>query len=508
MITIGFQSCKEPERVAGFEDAEQYSIYNYIIANEEKYSDFLKILQAGGIDKTLSAYNPDGNGYTLFLPSNDAIKKFIDAADGISSVDDIIKNPDYAATFSRYHVVNMSVHTQDFPFGAFSEPTLSDDYLTVSFIIEKDTSYYKINNQAAVIKPNIEVSNGYIHEIEVALQPITYTTYGWLGKNTGYSIFKGALDLTGTKNLVDFNVKEYENISPVTLFLEPDSVYNKSGIRNLTDLIKKISPDRQDYTNVTNPLYQYCTYHVLTGGRYINDFESKATNYTTFSEVPLNVNGLGVDLMINKGKQAFDTIVSGTDTTIIDYIKFYYDESNITTQTGSIHLIDRVMTQQQPSRADVSFEFWEEPQINEYRKKAGTYLIEDPSLLYYIKWTGADLFFNELGDQQSSARGSDYLEITGDFRIYYEIPRIVQGKYKVFLGADCYNSKNALVEVYIDGKKISSIIDLTQGGSANSPFIGKELGTIDFKKYETHTVEVRPLIPGRFLWDYIRFQPI
>jgi hypothetical protein len=241
---------------------------------------------------------------------------------------------------------------------------------------------------------------------------------------------------------------------------------------------------------------------------FINDFEGKATNYTTLSEVPLNVNGLGVDLMINKGKQVFETIISGTDTTIIDYIMFYYDESNITTQTGSIHLIDRMMTQQQPSRADVTFEFWEEPQITEYRKKAGTYFIDDPELLTYIKWSGADLFFVELGDQQSSAWGNDYLEITGDFRIFYQIPRIVQGKYKVFLGAEAFNSKNALVEVYIDGKKLSSIVDLTTGGSANYPFTGKELGTIDFKKYETHIVEVRPLIPGRFLWDYIRFQPV
>jgi len=31
------------------------------------------------------------------------------------------------------------------------------------------------------------------------------------------------------------------------------------------------------------------------------------------------------------------------------------------------------------------------------------------------------------------------------------------------------------------------------------------LGTIDFKKYETHKVEVIPLIPGRFAWDYIQW---
>jgi hypothetical protein len=33
------------------------------------------------------------------------------------------------------------------------------------------------------------------------------------------------------------------------------------------------------------------------------------------------------------------------------------------------------------------------------------------------------------------------------------------------------------------------------------------LGTVDFKRYTTHKVEIRPLIPGRFLWDFIRFEP-
>ena len=304
-VVVAFNSCKQPERVAGFEDALKYSIYDYIVENKEEYSDFLAIIEVAGIDKTLSAYNPNGNDYTLFLPSNKAIDNFIKSTEGISSVDDILKNPEYASAFARFHVLNMGAHTQDFPFGAFPEPTLSEDYLTVSFIIETDTSYYKINNQASVIYPNIEVSNGYIHLIETALKPITFTSYGWLQENSGYTIFKGALELTGVKKLVDFNVKEFKNVSPVTMLVEPDKVYNEKGIKSVDDLAKLISPSDNNYTSITNPLFNYCTYHILTGGRYINDFEGYATNYTTLSEIPLNINGLGNDLLINKGKQVF-----------------------------------------------------------------------------------------------------------------------------------------------------------------------------------------------------------
>lgn len=504
---IIFNSCKEPERIAGFEDAEQFSIYDFLNENKEQFSDFIRILESGGIDKTLSAYNPNGTGYTLFLPDNDAIGKFIASNENFSSVQEIVNDKSFSAAFSRYHVVNMEVHTQDFPFGAFSEPTLSNDYLTVSFIIETDTSYYKINNQAAVIAPNIEVSNGYIHRIETALKPITFTTYNWLQQNSGYTIFKEALELTGTKSLVDFNLKDDEDATAVTLLLEPDAVFKQRGINSVADLAAFISPNNSDFTNPANPLYNFCTYHMLSGSRYINDFEGVATNYTTLSEIPLNINGIGNDLLINFGKEVFETIISGTDTTVIDYILFLYDESNITTQSGAIHLIDRVLRQQTPSKAINTYEFWEEPLITEYRKKAGTYLIDDKNALKTIEWEGADLFFVELGDQESSAWGNDYLEINGDFRISYQIPRIVQGKYTVFLGAEAFNKKNALVEVYIDGKKVSGLVDLSTGGSSDNPFQRIKLGTIDFKKYESHKVEIVPLIPGRFLWDYIRFDP-
>jgi hypothetical protein len=168
-----------------------------------------------------------------------------------------------------------------------------------------------------------------------------------------------------------------------------------------------------------------------------------------------------------------------------------------------------LLKQFSPTRTIVTYEFWEESLINnKFRKEVGTHLIEDHASLSTVKWSGSDLFFVEMGDQNNSAWGNDYYSITGDFTISYTVPKIIQGKYKVFLGAEAFNSQNAVIEVFIDGKKMGSLIDLTRGGSANYPFSRIELGTIDFKKYSEHVIEVKPLIPGRFLWDYIRFEPI
>jgi hypothetical protein len=249
------------------------------------------------------------------------------------------------------------------------------------------------------------------------------------------------------------------------------------------------------------------TYHMLTETRFLDDFEDVATNYTTYSDIPLNINGNGLDIMINKGKQVFDTIIQGTDTTIIDFIGFKYDESNIITQSGALHFIDQILEQVPPSRAIQTFEFYEEPLFNEFRQEPGEYLVEDSAALYHIRWKGSELLFVEEADPNFPAWGKDYIALNGDFSIEYEVPRIIQGNYLVILGAEAYNASNALVEVFIDGKKLGELIDLTWGGSADNPFTWVELGTINFLKYEQHIIQVKSLIPGRFLWDLIRFEP-
>jgi hypothetical protein len=285
-------------------------------------------------------------------------------------------------------------------------------------------------------------------------------------------------------------------------------VFSKENIYSFEDLAQLISPGNSDYTNTANPLYNFVAYHLIEESRFIDDFEGTATNYTTYSEIPVNINGLELDVMINKGKEVFDTIIIESDTTLIDFIGFNYDASNVLTQSGVVHFIDRVLKQQPPSRAIQNFEFWEEPLFNEYRLNPSTYLIEDPALLQVVEWSGTDLFFVVTGDEASSAWNGDYLYINGDFSVSYTIPKIVQGNYTVFLGAEANNALNALVEIYIDGKKTGGLVDLSSGGSSAFPFTQIELGTIDFLKYENHTITIKSLIPGSFSWDYIRFEPL
>ncbi len=493
---------------ANFEDIEEQTIYDYIVAGEDTFSSFKRILEAGGLAKTLSAYNPDNvDGYTLFLPDNEAVDNFIQNSDRYNSLDELLSDKTYAAAFSRYHVVNTGVHSQDFPFGALPELTLSEDYLTVSFVIEEDTSYYVINNQAQVVRPNIEKSNGYVHLVKTALEPVTFTSYGWLELNPGYSIFKAAVDLTGFKDIINIDVKNENSISrPFTMFVEHDSIYNKRGIQNIDDLIAYISPDDANYTDPSNALYNYVGYHILEDSYFIDDFVDEASNFSTYSDLPVNINGLGLDVVINPGKEAFDTIISGPDTTIIDYIGVFYDESNIVTQSGAIHFIDQVMRQQRANLATQTYQFERESAFDEFRTEPGEYLVEDTTLLEYISVQGSDLQYIRYADQSGLAWSDDLIVVSGDFSISYTIPPIVGGRYDVILGAGILNDDIPFVEVFIDGQNVGGLLEVN-GTPGSGYSIGLEVGTVEFLRYESHTITIRTLIPGYFAWDYIRFEP-
>jgi len=511
-VILGNHSCQEPDGFeAGFEDIEETSIYSYLVENDSLYSLFLSILEKGGIAKTLSAYNPDGQGYTLFVPDNQAVMRFIEGSDKYSDTTDLFNDQEFVAELGRYHAVTNGISADDFPFGALPDYTFSGDYLIVSFIIEPDTSYYVINNQAPVIRPNIELSNGYIHIIKNLLEPITFTSYQWIDQNDGFSIFKDLIDATGLQEFVDINFREITVKSrPITLLVEPDSVFNKYNVHSLADLAALISPDSSNYTSPSNKLYNFAAYHILVGTMFLNDFiENEPTNYLTYSEIPLGINGRGLDITINKGKEVFDTLVVLGDTVLVDYVGFYYDESNIVTQSGAIHFIDHILKQHKPSRSIKNYHFWEDPLLSEYRQlnDPGEYLIKDTSWLDVITWTGPDLYLVMTGDPEGSgAWNGDYLVLDGDFTISYTFPKIIPGKYEAYLGAESFNSQNALVEVYIDGKQIGGLLNLASG--SGNPFAMLELGTVNFVKYEEHTFEIRSLIPGRLAWDYIRFEPI
>ncbi|MCP4313044.1 MAG: fasciclin domain-containing protein [Bacteroidetes bacterium] len=509
LVFLSLASCFSEMADTGFIDEEEYSISEFLDQNQDQFSRFRELLIVTQKHSTLNAYNPWGDGFTLFLPEDGAFDHFISTSAKYHSFEQILEDPSFCNSLVMYHLVNKSIGTVEFPFGALPDSTASGDYITITPEIRADTSIYKVNSTATVIIPDIEVNNGMIHGIDKVLDPIVYSSYDWLVENPDYSIISALFEITKLKDTMGIYVTLPDGVqqkNEYTVLAEPDSVYRRSGISDVGDLIERYGTPGMERDDENSGLYQFAAYHILEGQYFLDAFQG-SSNYNTYTTAPVNING-GFYIRINTGVDIFGIEVSGEDTSYINYIEPFYNRSNINTKNGAIHFINEVMEYYTPDLTQRTFQFYEDPLIDEYSRTPGTHEFEDPEAFSKLHWEDADqieYFVSSSSDMLAWGRGlyKDFVRIEGEFTIEYTLPKVLQGVYLLNIRADANDERNATVEIYMDGKKVGSNFDLSKGGTAASPFKVIEAGTIEFSGYNTHTVTIKSLVPGIFIWDAV-----
>lgn len=126
-------SCESDPHDSNWVSNNSFSISQYIEKNRDEYSKFHKLMDESKMLNTLYAYNPYGNDYTLFLPTNEAIDNFIQQNQKYASVEELISDTGFIKTFIRYHTINNKVHTDEFPDGALLDNTLTGDRIVTRF---------------------------------------------------------------------------------------------------------------------------------------------------------------------------------------------------------------------------------------------------------------------------------------------------------------------------------------------------------------------------------------
>lgn len=493
-----------------FGDEEYRTIEQYMRDNEEFFSIFIELMDSTRLDDALGSYNPHGITYTLFLPTNDAFSEFFNSPNNeYANIDLLLQDLDYCSALVRYHLVTRAIHTNDFPYGALPDSTATGDYLTIGFSDNLDSTVYKVNNLAPIIQTNILNYNGYIQVISKVLEPIIYSSYDWLRDMDDYSIISQTFQVTGLADTMNIFREDEEGRvinNNYTLFIEPDSVFYKEGINSIDDLISLKSPEDQNFKDKNNGLYQFAAYHILEGSHFLDDFETR--NYNTYSTFPVRVNA-GYNLRINTGVEVFDSIITGSDTIDINYLELDIKNSNILSKNGAIHLLNHVMDVFRPALSKQTYNFAEnEPALAEARKdRGGAYFFENDDDFSSLSWSGIDqLIYYATSSSSEKAWNKDYILVDGDFVISYKTPKLMKGSYVFKMRANRRSNENATIQVFIDGKKIGGNINLTFGGTAGDPYGGIfALGAVEFSNTEQHTVTVKSLIPGQFIWDLIQF---
>lgn len=507
--------CQKDEEDILFTGDEYQNLLQYIDSSPEEYSSFRRIIEVGRLVDVLSSYNSHtgGNSYTLFLPDNDAVQRFIDENPLYNSLDELLRDTTYTRALARYHVLNVEVLSFDFVNGALPDKTLSEEFVTIIFNEEEGGDiFYFINNESLISQVNIEKSNGIIHLIEKMLTPVVYTGYEWVQtyKNNGYGIFSELLEITGledTMNYFEFDELGRQIYNEYTLFVESDDLYNANDIFSIDDLILQIGEENTDYLNPGNSVNKYARYHILSQSIFLDEF--KTGLYNTYGDFPVSVDFESLDLKINKGSQVFDSVIVENDTIPIDYLSVVLEHSNIIAKTGAIHQLDQVLFPFLPGRKSEVFQFYEDYQIFLLRNEEGSTDIRKEDL-DVIDLFGVDfLTYTKSGTSINGVSDRDYITVSGNFEFTYHLPRILAGTYEVRIVAQRDNRSNAILQVYLDGNKLGNVVDLTSGGSNTSEFSPEFVqGTVEFAEYEDHEIKLRTLVPGDMQLDRIIFKPV
>lgn len=506
-LLIPFVACTEKDRVL-FTGDEYQNIMQYLLQEEDQYSDFISIVRAGGMEDMLSSYNSnlEGQSYTILLPNNMAVQDFVESS-RFENLEEMLADTTYSQELVKYHTLNSAVLSDEFPNGVMPTRTLSDDFLTVIFSYENSEVSYLINNQASLLVRDIELSNGIIHTIDQMLEPVIYTAYEWveINKDNGYSIFFELLNKTGLEDTL--NYFEYDEVgvkkiySEYTLFAETDELYQANGINSFAELANSISPDNDDYHLEDNALNKYARYHVLANSFFLDEFKASSTTqtsqvYETYGDYPISVD-FGLDLRINVGTPTYG------------YILFDIDGSNKLTKTGAMHQLNQMLHPFLPGKQEVTLQFYNDKSIAAASEYEGAVRIPEDELTA-IEIEGVDYvtYRKETADV-SGVSNRDYVYVNGNYKFTYHTPRILAGKYKIKLVIHSGPTASDFL-FYFNGKKTGGIFRIIRESSrwltgGNERIV---LGEVNITGYESQEMKFSAVAPGELKIDRIIFEPI
>ena len=449
VLTIGCKKVSVVERTTG-----DVNITGYLDKHPE-YSEFRKIL---GISKTsgfLQAYG----AYTLFLPSNEAIKAYLKEK-GLASVEEL-GTPDQLKELVYLHLIIDSIKTTDFSDGKLRNATMQGQYLTTGATNDGQSSSITINKQANLIKGNISVGNGIIHVIDNVLSPNNQTVASILETDPKFSIFFEALK--ETKLYDRLNKKPLDNTRlterHLTVFAETNEALAAAGY----DTYEKLKERYSHTGNPSNPddsLYLYVAYHISPSATYYPELITSASaNTLAVPTLSISRNEIG-QVVINELKIG-DELELGAP------IK--RSESDISANNGVVHTVTSHFRIIKRTAQPVYYDVADQPEFRRLPEwKTGTkqYAWNTIPKLTRILWSNSATVNMVYVGNDPGAAGGDYLTMplgAGPTRPqYYEIttPYVSAGKYRMWV---CYKRASSSAPghyYYFNGRKLDRLIDM------------------------------------------------
>ena len=268
------------------------------LANREQYSEFAEIVERADLMGLLATYGH----YTCFVPSNEAVDKFLQGK-GLQSVSQL--TAEECDTIARTHLIPNMYSTFEMTQDRLATANMLGRYLSTSQGFDNDSNavvyveglahiYYELKDDS--------VENGIMQPIDMVLEKSNSYISDVLRDNPKIGLFYEALVATGViDEMMKVEDPEWDSRSHpkyyytshtwhevawvpdtrkygYTVFVESDSVFHSRGIKDLRDLYNKaceiydvvykedVGKPGHAFENLTdsvNPLHRFMQYHVL-----------------------------------------------------------------------------------------------------------------------------------------------------------------------------------------------------------------------------------------------------
>ena len=299
IVTLSFFSCTEE-----IDESNRYTftgetVADYLLNRSDKYSHFIRLLKQADLLSLLQTYGQ----YTLFLPDNEAVEKYIYEQDSIYQATKDSKKPVWTGVTSpniedlsdsmaniiaRTHVIEELTRTYEMGDGSLPERNFNYRLLGVNYVAKDEQYYIMINNSAAIINADNNVENGVIHHVDKVITPSDKNVPGLIESYSFFGLFTEAMNRTEfCDSLLLYNDESYNpegqtfqtilgsvyyapetRFYKYTAFIETDDVFHENGIYTIDDLVAFAekwygTKEKDNFKNPNNALYKFVSYHFV-----------------------------------------------------------------------------------------------------------------------------------------------------------------------------------------------------------------------------------------------------
>lgn len=536
-VAAMFSSCGDDLENSTFTISEEVPAATWL--QENGYTQWVALLNHTNMFSTI---NLNVGDYTLFVPDNEAVNKFL-AANGYGSVQDI--DPAYGQYLVKYHTISGNQYSQvDFTNDVLPDTTATGDRLSVTF---NENGDYFVNEEAKITSFDITTTNATVFIMDGVLTPITEYIYDRLEDNAEWSLFKELFDATGLAPLVSSTAGR---AATYTCLVVPNSVFNEAAISSLAVLADTLDAGQNTaaWKETENPMYRYAAYHLIssshaTGSIVVADTASStsaATVLATLAEASyIEFQDIDGQLYIN-----YDTLTNAGAT--------WGGVTDLVCRNGVMHEVSTPLYIKAPTNVPTTtFEVTDfsilETEISEYRLGSLTAeYVEDLSDLrekygsgFCYDWTSflSSSGFGCVAYYVGTSTDTVGLYFTNHDALLLNLgqygyidmqtPSLVADSTTYSVGLSFYNtaasSASGRFTIYIDGEPVGSLT--TQGGTVPDRFDDADtkpeewvaipdaesgeyiVGEITLATTGRHTLRIEDNEGSTLYLDYVLFTP-